>query len=387
LRDRSRADGLDLAVVALSARALAASARRAGLRALAVDLFADADTREHAALAVAAPAGPRRLAFSPAGLMAVLERHAPAGLPVVLGAGFEHAPGLMRRIARRNPLIGASPDAVAILKDPAAFAALLGRLGVPYPATAAGASERPDGDWLSKQAGASGGSHIRVEAQGRKGRRRYLQRRVEGRPVSALFLADGRSALVLGFSEQWADPAPAAPFRYGGALGPIAVADSLRADVAEALNGIAAETGLLGLASADMILTERGFVLLEINPRPGATLDVFDRAPWPPLLALHLAACEGRLPDAPTERAVVQGSAVVHAPEALRPGRLARPHWTADWPSCDDVVRAGAPVCTVFAAGPSPARVRALLDERRTALLASLRAASAPAPTNQKAPA
>ncbi|RXF74622.1 ATP-grasp domain-containing protein, partial [Hansschlegelia zhihuaiae] len=241
--------------------------------------------------------------------------------------------------------------------------------------------------WLSKRAGASGGAHIR-EARGRIGRRRYLQRRVDGRSVSALFLANGRSAAVIGFSEQWADAAPGAPFRYGGAVGPVPVVPELSLSVSDALTRIVAETGLRGLASADMILPQdgRGFVLLEINPRPGATLDLFDRAPWPSLLGLHLDACEGRLPAALRPTSTIHGAAVVHATTTVRPAAIARPVWTADWPSCDDSVPAGAPTCTVVASGASPAGVRALLAERRSALLSLLRAA-APAPTNHKAPA
>jgi predicted ATP-grasp superfamily ATP-dependent carboligase len=386
--DGPSGDGFDLAVVALSARALAHSAKRAGLRALAIDLFADADTREHAARAVKAQAAREGLAFARAGLLEIIKRNAPEGLPIVLGAGFEHAPGLMRAIARRNPILGAAPDVVARLKDPAAFADLLDRLDVRRPDIVLDRSAGEEGGWLSKRAGASGGAHIR-EGSDRGGRRRYLQRRVDGRSVSALFLSDGRSASIIGFSEQWVDPAPGAPYRYGGAVGPVPVASHLKTGVADALDRIVAETGLVGLASADMILPEdgSGFVLLEINPRPGATLDLFDRAPWPSLLGLHLDACEGRLPGhLPSSTLTVHGAVIVHAPCRVRPAAIARPVWTADWPSCDDSVPAGAPICTVVASGASPAGVRALLAERRSALLSLLRAA-APAPTNHKAPA
>jgi len=50
------ADGASLLVVAVSGRALAASARRAGLVPLVADFFADADTRRIAFL----PQGRRR---------------------------------------------------------------------------------------------------------------------------------------------------------------------------------------------------------------------------------------------------------------------------------------------------------------------------------------
>ncbi|MGA0531154.1 ATP-grasp domain-containing protein [Hansschlegelia sp. KR7-227] len=387
MRASSRSDALDVAVVALSARALARSARRAGLRALAVDLFADADTCEHAALAVRSPAGRRGVRFTRAGLLATLKAHAPEGLPVVFGAGLEHAPSLMAEIGRRHPIRGASPDTVARLKDPESFARLLSDLDVAHPRIRTGGGAPRGHEWLSKRAGASGGGHIRSGVgHGRPtAAGRYLQERVPGRSISALFLADGRASRIVGFSEQWPDPTPRSPFRYGGAVGPVALPGPLVAEVARTLDGLVAATGLVGLASADLIVPDgapgAAFWVLEINPRPGATLDVFDQGAMPSLLGLHLDACSGRLPHALPEPACAYAAAVVYAERPVSTASLPRPVWTADWPSCDETVPAGAPVCTIAAAGASPQAARALVSERRAALLTSIRAAQ-PAPTN-----
>lgn len=369
----SRTDAFDVALIGLSTRALARSARRAGLRALCLDLFADADTQEHATLAVRVDARKRGFGFAPKALIAALERHAPAGLPVVFGAGFEDAAGLMAEIGRRHPIRGAAPETVTRLKDPFGFAELLASLGVAHPEVKEGGVE-PFSGWLSKRIGASGGAHIHA-ADGRAGRRRYAQRLMTGSPFSALFLADGQHAHVIGFSEQWADPTPASPFRYGGAVGPIAVPDVRHTAIANALDRIVAATGLVGLASADMLAPVdggAGFTLLEINPRPGATLDVFERGGALSLLAAHLAACDGRLPSASPATPGAQAAAVVYAPHRTSVAGLERPSWTADWPADDDTIPAGAPVCTVFASAPSPTAARDLVARRRAALLASL---------------
>ncbi|MET0313642.1 MAG: ATP-grasp domain-containing protein [Hansschlegelia sp.] len=367
----------DLAVVALSARALAGSARRAELRALAIDLFADGDTRELAAEAVRVRSG--RRGFEGPALLDALRTHAPEGLPVVLGAGFEHAPSLMRAIAERNPVLGASPETVRRLKRPDRLASLLAEAGVAHPEIRpAHSAPPPDGAWLSKRIGASGGAHIRPAGGAAQGR--YLQRRVEGRSISALFLADGASARVVGFSEQWLDPAPGAPFRYGGAVGPIALPADLAAQVAADLDRITRATGLVGLASADMIVPEGGpsYWMLEINPRPGATLDVFDRGDMPSLLRLHIDAFEGRLPASLPAPVGAQAAAVLYAGFPVSAASIERPVWTTDWPSCEEVVPAGAPVCSIVAAAASPSAARALLDERRAALQSLLRAARPP---------
>lgn len=363
----------DLAVIALSARALAFSARRAGLRALAIDLFVDSDTKEHAARAIRAPAA--KTGFSRRGLLAVLAEQAPEGLPVVLGAGFEHNPALIAAIHARNPVAGADGATVQRLKNPFALAALLADLDIPHPEIAAH-GDRPAGDWLSKRIGASGGAHIRTMGRLR-GSRRYLQRRTKGEPVSALFLCDGVRSQIIGFSSQWTDPSQDSPFRYGGAMGPVPTSDMFRENVASAIDRIVARTGLRGLASVDLLRTcEDKFILLEINPRPGATMDVFDHAPLPSLLSLHLDACKGRLPSLLVTPKSAHAAAIVYADRPVSPALLQRPVWTADWPACEETVPAGAPVCTILAAGADPNAARALLDERRADLLEQLRAAA-----------
>ncbi|WP_020178615.1 ATP-grasp domain-containing protein [Methylopila sp. M107] len=241
--------------------------------------------------------------------------------------------------------------------------------------------------WLSKRAGASGGAHIRSGDRIPPTKGRYLQAFVPGRAVSALFLADGRSARIVGFSEQWADHTHRAPFRYGGAVGPIALPAPLGETIASALDRIVAATALTGLASADMIVSDDGasFHLLEINPRPGATLDVFDHDETS-LLRLHIEACAGRLPAALPSPAEARAAAVVYAERPVQIVTLRRPLWTADWPSCDETLPAGAPVCTALASAPTPAEAYARVTERRAALLASLRDL-ARSPTNAMVPA
>lgn len=269
---------------------------------------------------------------------------------------------------------------MALLKDPFRFAAMLRDLGVPHPAL----TDDPPAHaevFLSKRIGASGGAHIREgRFAGRSASGRYRQAFVPGRAVSALSLADGRTIAIVGFSGQWTDPTPRTPYRYGGAVGPIALPCPLAEEIAAALDSIVCATGLVGLASADLILPESGgFVLLEINPRPGATLDVFERSDAPSLISLHLDACAGRLPSPPPAAAGVRAAAIVYADRPTSLATIRRPVWTADWPSCDEIVPAGAPICTVVASGQTPCVARARLEERRASLLSRLRAMPAAA--------
>lgn len=354
-------DVADVVIVGVAARGLAAAARRAGLRALVLDLFGDDDTRELAVEAI-----PLRhlagLRIDPDDLYEQLAVHSGPGVPIVLGTGFEDMPEVVERLQQCFRLIGNGARAVAAVKEPVMLDALLTDLGIPHPRFFAAAA--PEGvTTLEKRVGGSGGGHVRPARQSR-GEGWYLQEHVAGRSVSALFLGNGRDARLLAFSEQWSAPTPEAPYRYGGAAGPIRLAPSMEAEIAAALASIVAATGLVGLASADLIVGASGWSLIEINPRPGATLDVFDHPPLPPLLRLHIEACEGRLPDlpilAPDAVEAVRAAGFFYAPQAFEVWLDPLPDWIADRPALGTHIEEGEPVCTVLATG------RDITDARET---------------------
>ncbi|WP_245259312.1 ATP-grasp domain-containing protein [Methylobacterium sp. 77] len=372
---RSPRHGEAILIAAQSGRALALAARRAGLRPYVLDLFGDADT-----LALAEGYRPATGRFGDglagegllAGLdsLAALAGRSPIG--IVLGSGFETAPGLMERIGRSHRLLGATPDSVRTLKDPLAFAALCARLSIPHPeVTRAPLADRSD--WLVKRAGGSGGSHIRPAGMGGAPPGAYFQRRVGGYARAVAFLADGREAAILATTEQWSAPSPLRPFRYAGALeraaheAPILTAATL-VGIGAAIAGIVAETGLCGLGSADILVSEDGWWLSEINPRPGATLDILDRR-HTPLLAAHIEASLGVLPRieaAPVDAAATE---ICYAAAGYAPmPPFDWPDFVRDRPQSGACVPRDAPLCTVFATGPDSAATRDLLRVRAATL-------------------
>mgnify|MGYP001077482982 CR=1 FL=1 len=376
--DEPRPDEPCVLIAAVSGRALAAAARRAGYAPLVADLFGDCDTRALAARAERVPGSLGRGPDGPA-LRAALARLAAGRAPVglVYGSGFERRPALLRALARHHPLLGNAPETVARLKDPFAFAELCRACAVPHPPVAleAGPPETGEGAWLEKRAGGAGGSHVRPARRRRVRPPRYLQRKAAGRPVSALFLGDGAASRILGFSEQWAAPAPGEPYRYGGAAFPAATAPHTAA-LAAAVERLSHAAGLVGLNSADFLLREDGFDLLEINPRPGATLDLF--ADTPALFAWHLEACRGRLPapapaPAPASTQAPPGAAaasVVYAPrDFVLAADFSWPDWAADRQPPGPVA-GGAPFCTVLARAPDVLDAREQLQRRMVQILA-----------------
>lgn len=364
-----------LLVVALSGRALAVAAWRAGFAPVVLDLFGDVDTRRVAAASALIP-GDLAGGFDGGALLAAADRIAPPGSVggVLYGSGLESAPELIAALAAGRTLYGNSAAAVRRIKDPRLFFPLLDRVGLPYPAL----SHEPPADpahWLAKREGGAGGGHV-VPADGARGAGVYYQRRASGRSFALLFAADGKRGRVLGFSSQWPHPAADQPFRFGGAVGPVSGPAAVNEALARALDPLVAETGLVGLNSLDMMCDDQGaFRVLEVNPRPGAALDVFDGPGPQSLAALHLAACAGALAHPWTPPPGVRAMAVVYADRPLAvPARLDWPHWLADRPASLALIAPGAPVCTVLAAAGDAPAARRLVAARASWVLAALAA-------------
>nr|WP_292838099.1 ATP-grasp domain-containing protein [Mesorhizobium sp.] len=361
-----------LLITAISGRALAAAARRAGYRPLVADFFCDTDTTALAERAVKLP-GDLQGGIDGARVVETLRHLADednrGGEPpvaVILGSGFERQPQTVDAVARHFPLAGNDGAAIRRIKDPQLLAADCEEFGIPHPPFR---RERPADwqNWVVKTAGGAGGSHVRRAGVEEPAAGRYFQRFVAGRSVSALFVADRRAARIVGFSRQWASPVPASPYRYGGAVRLRRFDRDHAATIGGWLSCLVRRAGLCGLCSADLIRTAEGYTLLEINPRPGATLDIFDAAEAP-LIEAHLRAAAGepyRLPRFSDSMASMITYAT--APVARFPS-IEWPDWTADRQSPGTRLIAGDPVCTVFARGPSAAATARLIKGQVSSL-------------------
>jgi uncharacterized protein len=363
-RETPRAEVL---IAAVSGRALAQAARRDLYAPLVVDLFGDDDTWQVAVTQARLRGGLRAGIARPA-LLRVLDRLA-AGRQVAglaYGSGFERRPDLLHRLAGRYRLLGNTGDVVRWVKDPFRLADTCAALKIPHPEVRLGPA--PGEAWLVKRIGGAGGAHVRRAVPGRAaGRGRYLQRWVDGKPVSALFLAGSGRCRVLGFSEQWAAPLPGRPFRYGGAARPAELSAAMTERLTDAVRRLIGEIPLNGLNSADFLVLGDSFHLLEINPRPGATLDLFGA---PGLFRAHVEACLGA---APAKMAVPEGgvaSVIAYARRSIcLPPGFAWPEWASDRQPAGIAVAAGAPFCTVWAQAADAASARALAMQRVEAVL------------------
>lgn len=370
-----------VAVVGLSARWLAESATEAGWRVVALDLFGDLDTRR---LAQAwHPIGaPGRLRIDADLLRRGLAAARDAGACAWIGgSGLEAVPELLAVGGEALPRWGMDAVAIARVRDPRIFFDTLARLGLAHPPVAWQPPDEPAG-WLYKRSRGCGGSAVRPAAgvRGRHGDG-VFQRWLPGPAMSALVLADGQSARLVGLHQLLSRPlGPRLPHVFAGVIGPLPAADggspenrghdpaSLQAQVEAALAGLVPAFGLRGLVSLDFIWSDARPHWLEINPRPSASLQLH-AGRWPGgLLAAHREALAGRLPDtAAAAEPGWRGVATVFADRASHLPLAAASRLATD-PACHDLpapgsrFEAGAPVCSVSARADSADALTAALQ-------------------------
>jgi uncharacterized protein len=363
-------EGSAIIVVGYSARALAISAAHAGFAPLSIDVFGDDDMREMSRASVKLEGGlSAGLALDKIcdAVGKLIDVHKPIGL--VYGAGFEHQPEAIAAIAQRTRVFGNDADILKRAKDPVALAWVCEASGIRHPPIAFDLPDEPE-LWIMKRRGGAGGAHIApADDPGRASADCYFQRRVCGRSVSALFLANKKKAEIVGLSTQWTAPTSASPFRYGGAAGPVSIDPPQADEIARSVAAMAAELNLVGLNSADFMISADAVWLIEINPRPGATLDVFE-SNEAPLFAPHVAACEGR-PTPASPSLGFKAAEIVYAPHDIVVRRLCDwPDWAVDRSPAGTRVPAGDPLCTTLGSGATVDLARAKASERARTIIA-----------------
>lgn len=381
---------MPLVVIGGSVRAFAVSAARAGRRVYAADLFDDLDLR---ASATATRCVRDFAGGYPTGLVAAA-RSFPAAAFCFLGA-LENHPDVIRAIARDRTLLGSPPASLACVRDPWSLQRLVREAGLASPECHADPRGLPrDGAFLAKPLAGAGGHGIVPweRATPTPTRATVWQRRVVGAAWSASYIVAAAGSRLLGASRQllglpWCH---ARPFAYCGSIDePLAGVPTAVRHQFTALGAALAGCGLQGAIGADAIVDAAGVVwVVEVNPRPCASMELIERATGESIAAAHLAACgAGPVPTSTASAAPLRwAKAVLYAPQAITvdAGWLARVAawqelWSvagypaiADIPAAGRTIPAGGPVCTLFAAADTAAAAVDQLQARTTAVSAAI---------------
>ncbi|NPV57758.1 MAG: ATP-grasp domain-containing protein [Anaerolineae bacterium] len=345
-------------LVGISTRALAQSAVAAGWRVVSLDLFGDLDHPQDAsAFSLTRDFGqPPELA----GLAEAATSFLAQVNAVVVEAGLENEPALFE-LAHPNNTYSNGQAAVTRARDLERMKQTILGTGMLFPQNIYPGEALPGhGRYLIKDSQHSGGMGIQEwDGKTPPSAGTILQQFVEGDLASACFLADGKNAILVGMTRQYAGirNLGAPPFAWCGNVAPL-IDPGLENIIRCVIGKITAECGLVGMNGIDFIIKGGSPTFLEVNPRPPASFELFERLLGVNAFALHIDACQGRLPDSLPSflQDVAWGKGILYAHQDVTVGDTGdwQSRSIADIPHPGESIPAGAPICTLIAQGDDP---------------------------------
>jgi predicted ATP-grasp superfamily ATP-dependent carboligase len=360
-------------VLANSGRAIAESAHRAGYQVTVLDLFCDQDTQ------AVADCWPVTQGFANLDVdifaqeIDSLVPNIPCG--VVYGAGLEEAAPLLKRLSSSCHLLGNDPSVLEMLRRPRRFFSRLDRLGIAHPEVSFSAPYSATGrSWLFKRAGSCGGQGVAYFSPqyAAADSTCYYQKFIPGQVMSVLFITDGERHRTIGYNMLGMPGASSpAPFLYSGAISQASLRDGVRNQIELVVDKLVSSLGLRGINSVDFIHNDAGSYVIDLNPRPTATLELYEHLMPEGWIKRHIEACRGELPVTPiVASAEIHGHQIVYAPQTVEiPIEMAWPQWVKDRPGSGARVHQGEPLCSLYAKGANTSEVEGELRQRHDEIL------------------
>ena len=330
-------------IIANSGRMLAQAAKNAGLKPLVIDLFADLDTQCHAEAFKQIPSL-AEIHLMPA-LNYFIERYAVTH--VIYGSGFEYYPESLRYLSSRLHVLGNTPDTFERLNDKPAFFSTLDKLHIPYPEVCFSAPDSDPDNWLVKPMQGQGGVGVkRYYPKEPTGSAVYWQKYQAGTQHSVLFLANEQKQQVFGFNTQWTvNLSESQEFTFSGIINGCTLLGNQKALITDWLKKLVPALKLKGLNSLDFIQAGEKSLVLEINPRPSASMQLYDAD----LFNRHIMASLGVLTDYSLHSGYTGYQIVYAEQDILIPDAFAWPDWCMDLPQIGVLCRTGQPICSIIA--------------------------------------
>lgn len=377
-------------VVGFNARPIAASAKRAGLRVLAVDYWGDVDLTDSAddtetVLRQVPGVRPREELRQPASdLLAecaekIESRHQGEADFILMGSGLDDRPDLWLELENIVPILGNPVETLVKARDRLKLYETASRLGIPSPKTMKASSltdsldqaEKIGYPVVVKPPGGGGGSGIRFARTESELRRLYLndmkphfgdtvflQEFIEGDHTSASIMGDGNTCIVLTTNEQligWKELGAKAPFVWCGNIVPLDMSANNRKvkAVTAAAKSLGEKLKLVGSNGFDFVVRKRDEtpVIIECNPRFQGTLECIEMATGITLVYEHVKACRGELARKFPAPSKYVTKMIPFAKEKCMIGNLRSILGVGDVSPEGVVCEQGDPICTVHRVG------------------------------------
>jgi methenyltetrahydromethanopterin cyclohydrolase len=322
-------------IIATSGRMLAQAAKREGFKVLVIDCFADLDTFNYAEKVI------RVDSLSIENLKLALKKlnnFQIAG--VVYGSGFENHVESLVFLEKQFVLAGNSAAVFERVQNKRDFFSALDDLKISYPKTCFSPPFLKGGGgdlWLTKPLTGQGGVGINSQKTGI-----YWQQFCEGKSGSVLFL----NSEIVGFNTQWTH----GDFLFSGISNHSDLSDFQKKQLALWVKKLVSHFNLCGLNSLDFIHNENEIFVLEINPRPSASMQLYDL----PFFSMQSFGREPP-PPPPSKGGSCCAYQIIYAPRSLIiPKHFNWSENCHDLPQNGVIIRKNSPICSMIARGMQP---------------------------------
>jgi predicted ATP-grasp superfamily ATP-dependent carboligase len=339
-----------------------------GFNVIALDYFGDRDEKE--LVENYSLSRDFNLGFSAENLLSVSRRLDFEAL--VYNSNLENHAEVVKRLAEGHTLIGNTPQTLRQVRHWPMLQTFCHESGIHFPSTLFIGDHQPKegGRWLLKPIKSGGGHGIAFWSGEALSEEDFLQEYIDGQHCSASLVADGRNCVLIGITEQLIgqEEMGRRGFAWCGNILPLTVAaqetDSIIGAVEDIATKLTRRFGLRGVNGFDFILTSSPQgqhipYLVEVNPRYTGSMELMEWAYHLNIFNLHIRAFKGDLPSFSLREQLHQsyfyGKGVVYARyNATMPETEGwRERRRRDIPFTAEQIRAGHPICTVFAQGRS----------------------------------
>ncbi len=381
MKDSERGNMQNILVIGFNTRNVVCSASRAGYTVCSIDAFCDFDLQEcaHASTFLECKTVQELHQLEASRINTQMAEFGLEFDALVPGSGLE----MLDHDDFPCPVLASSPDAMQKASDKLYLSKRLEALGIPHPRCYSpeelDAIEYPV---MVKPISGGGGIFNRV-ARNRQELLAILeelnglnpelteqtviiQEFLEGVPSSVSLLSTKNEALSVAVNEQligisWLSRLP---FAYCGNVTPF------RTDQAEEMEALAEELvlefKLLGSNGVDFLVTERGPIVLEINPRFQGSLDTVEKAMKINLFEAHAGCFRGELPEKPKSNCFAARGVIYSERELfidIKLMDLILREKSADIPSKGSIIELDEPLTSLFTCAPT--REEAVLSLKR----------------------
>lgn len=358
-------------IVANSARLLAEFAKNEGLKPLVIDCFSDLDTQEAALESVKVDGlsvGHIKQAVS------LLSRKYSI-THVIYGSGLENHLETLKYLEQNFTIIGNSADVFESIQNKAYFFEKLKHHNICYPETSFHHPHNED-NWLIKPLNGEGG--VGIKRYTAESHNCYWQKYCAGTAKSVLFIAKGSEYKIIGFHKQLVTQINDCPFVFDGVINQPELNDIVALSLKQTLKKLVNEFSLKGINSLDFIENNNQLYVLEVNPRPSASLNLYDFD----LLSEHIDSCLGGAealvtPEPSEAKASATNNSsfyraykIVFAKTDITiSNQIIWPSWVSDKPQKGSIIYTGMPICSIIAGGKNEQQVEDLLLLRQQQLM------------------